>query len=113
MVTQLEGWILEWVRYSKITQARAEAADGHPIVAIVVAQDEACDHHVAASADLRASAQVRQFRGGACVEVALLDDGRTAVRNSNYPDAGVVLFTRAEMDAYIKGVKASEFDDLT
>lgn len=51
--------------------------------------------------------------GGDCVEVALLDDGRTAVRNSNRPDADVVLFTRAEMDAYIKGVKAGEFDDLT
>jgi hypothetical protein len=51
--------------------------------------------------------------GGECVEVALLDDGRTAVRHSNRPDAGVVLFTRAEMDAYIKGVKAGEFDDLT
>lgn len=51
--------------------------------------------------------------GGNCVEVALLDDGRTAVRNSNHPHAGVVLFTRAEMDAYIKGVKAGEFDDLT
>lgn len=50
--------------------------------------------------------------GGDCVEVALLDDGRTAVRNSNHPDAGVVLFTRAEMDAYIRGVKAGEFDDL-
>jgi SH3-like domain-containing protein len=49
---------------------------------------------------------------GGCVEVALLDDGRTAVRNSNHPEAGVVLFTRAEMDAYIKGVKAGEFDDL-
>lgn len=48
-----------------------------------------------------------------CVEVALLDDGRIAVRNSNDPDAGVVLFTRAEMDAWIKGVKAGEFDDLT
>ncbi len=51
--------------------------------------------------------------GGECVEVALLDDGRTAVRNSNHPDAGVVLFTRAEMDAYLKAVKAGEFDDLT
>ncbi len=47
---------------------------------------------------------------------AILDEyrrkGGTAVRNSNHPDAGVVLFTRAEMDAYIKGVKAGEFDDL-
>ncbi|MGI8816295.1 MAG: DUF397 domain-containing protein [Pseudonocardia sp.] len=51
--------------------------------------------------------------GGICVEVALLDDDRTAVRNSDHPEAGVVLFTRAEMDAWIKGVKAGEFDDLT
>lgn len=49
---------------------------------------------------------------GSCVEVAPLADGRIAVRNSNHPEAGVVLFTRAEMDAYIKGVKAGEFDDL-
>jgi hypothetical protein len=50
---------------------------------------------------------------GLCVEVALLGDGRSAVRNSNHPEAGVVLFTRAELDAWIKGVKAGEFDDLT
>lgn len=50
--------------------------------------------------------------GGNCVEVAPLADGRIAVRNSNHPEAGVVLFTRAEMVAYIKGVKAGEFDDL-
>ncbi len=51
--------------------------------------------------------------GGAnCVEVAPLDDGRIAVRNSNHPQKGVVLFARAEMDAWIKGVRAGEFDDL-
>ncbi len=46
-----------------------------------------------------------------CVEVAAMPGGRIAVRNSNHPDAGAVLFTRAEMDAWIKGVKAGEFDD--
>lgn len=51
--------------------------------------------------------------GGNCVEVAPLDDGRVAVRNSNHPDSGAVIFTRAEMDAWVKGVKAGEFDDLT
>jgi hypothetical protein len=50
--------------------------------------------------------------GGSCVEVAELPDGRIAVRNSNHPNAGTVYFTRAEMRAWIKGVKASEFDDL-
>lgn len=50
---------------------------------------------------------------GTCVEVAVCPDGRIAVRNSNHPDEGPVLFTRAEMNAWIRGVKAGEFDDLT
>ena len=50
---------------------------------------------------------------GTCVEVAACPDGRIAVRNSNHPDEVTVLFTRAEMDAWIRGVKAGEFDDLT
>lgn len=50
--------------------------------------------------------------GGSCVEVAALVDGRIAVRNSNNREAGVVYFTRPEMDAWIKGVKGGEFDDL-
>lgn len=50
---------------------------------------------------------------GQCVEVAALDDGRVAVRNSNHPDAGTALFTRAEMAAWIKGCQAGEFNDLT
>lgn len=48
---------------------------------------------------------------GQCVEVAKLPNGDTAVRNSNHPDAGTVVFTPGEMDAFIKGVKAGEFDD--
>ncbi len=51
--------------------------------------------------------------GGQCVEVAVLEDGRIAVRNSKRPGDGVVFFTRAEMAAWIKGVKNAEFDDLT
>jgi len=49
--------------------------------------------------------------GGSCVEVAVLDDG-IAVRNSNRPDAGTIIFTPAEIDAFLKGVKAGEFNDL-
>nr|WP_228045995.1 DUF397 domain-containing protein [Saccharopolyspora sp. HNM0983] len=49
---------------------------------------------------------------GQCVEVAPLADGSIAVRNSNRPDAGVVLFTGAEMAAWIEGCRAGEFDDL-
>lgn len=51
--------------------------------------------------------------GGNCVEVAALDDGYIAMRNSNNPQRGTVLFTRAEMSAWIKGCEAGEFDDLT
>lgn len=50
---------------------------------------------------------------GTCVEMAALPDGRIAVRNSNHPDEGMVLSTRAAMDAWIRGVKTGEFDDLT
>ncbi|MCT2594554.1 DUF397 domain-containing protein [Streptomyces sp. N2-109] len=50
--------------------------------------------------------------GGQCVEAAALSDGRIAVRNSKQPEAGVVFFTRAEIGAWLQGVKAGEFDDL-
>jgi len=50
--------------------------------------------------------------GGGCAEVGVLPDGRIAIRNSNHPEAGAVYFTRAEMAAWIQGVKAGEFDDL-
>ncbi len=49
---------------------------------------------------------------GTCVEAGLAGDDVVAVRNSNDPDAGVVLFSRAEMRAWLAGVKAGEFDDL-
>jgi hypothetical protein len=49
---------------------------------------------------------------GTCVEVAALPDGHIAVRNSTYPNGAVALFTRAEMNHWINGIKAGEFDDL-
>jgi hypothetical protein len=48
---------------------------------------------------------------GECVETAQLTDGTVAVRNSNHPQVGVVFFTPAEMNAWIKDCKAGEFDD--
>jgi hypothetical protein len=47
-----------------------------------------------------------------CIEVARLPDGRTALRNRRRPEEGAVIFTPAEMDAWIKGCKAGEFDDI-
>jgi len=48
-----------------------------------------------------------------CVEVAPLGDGQIAMRDSKNPDAATLLFTRREIDAWVKGAKAGEFDDLT
>jgi hypothetical protein len=48
---------------------------------------------------------------GNCVEIAG-DKELIAIRNSNHPDAGTILFDRAEMAAWIAGCKAGEFDDL-
>jgi Domain of unknown function (DUF397) len=49
---------------------------------------------------------------GTCVELARLSDGSIGVRNSNNPQAGMVRFTPAEVDAFLQGAKAGEFDDL-
>jgi hypothetical protein len=46
-----------------------------------------------------------------CVVVAEVGQ-RVAVRNSNAPGAGTLLFTRSQMAAWIDGCKATEFDDL-
>ena len=49
---------------------------------------------------------------GDCVELALLAAGAVAVRNSRGPDGSVLIYTRAEIAAFVAGVKAGEFDDL-
>jgi hypothetical protein len=50
---------------------------------------------------------------GNCVEVALLADGEIAVRNSRHPSGPALIYTRAEISAFIAGAKTGEFDDLT
>jgi hypothetical protein len=49
-------------------------------------------------------------QGGNCVEVADLPDGGIAVRHSKSPAGPVIEYTAAEWDAFLKGVKAGEFD---
>ncbi|HEX4101365.1 MAG: DUF397 domain-containing protein [Pseudonocardiaceae bacterium] len=49
---------------------------------------------------------------GTCVEVAAWPDGHIAMRNSKHRDDGTILFTHAELTAWISGIKAGEFDDL-
>jgi hypothetical protein len=49
---------------------------------------------------------------GNCVEVSELSDGSIGMRNSKRPLDAVAVFTRSEIDAFLQGVKAGEFDDL-
>lgn len=47
-----------------------------------------------------------------CIEMVKLSDGNIAVRDSNAPDDGVLVFTPQEVKAFIQGAKANEFDDI-
>ena len=47
--------------------------------------------------------------GGNCAEVAFLADGQVAMRNSRHPDGPVLVFTRAEWDAFLSGARDGEF----
>lgn len=47
---------------------------------------------------------------GDCVEVASLDKGGRAVRDSKNPDGGMLSFTKGGWSAFLNGVRAGEFD---
>jgi hypothetical protein len=49
---------------------------------------------------------------GTCVELAGLPGGSIALRNSEHPDSPALIYTPAEIDAFIRGAKDGEFDDL-
>lgn len=49
---------------------------------------------------------------GNCVEAAALPDGQVAVRNSREPEGAALVYTRAEIAAFLAGVRNGEFDDL-
>lgn len=49
---------------------------------------------------------------GNCVEVAALDSGDVAMRNSRHPAGPALVYTRAEVAAFLAGVRNGEFDDL-
>jgi hypothetical protein len=50
--------------------------------------------------------------GGNCVEAGPLADGtdRVAVRHSRRPDAEAIIYTRAEWEAFLAGVRNNEYD---
>jgi hypothetical protein len=49
---------------------------------------------------------------GSCVEVAELPGDVIAVRNSRHPSGPALIYTRAEIAAFLAGVKHGQFDDL-
>ena len=49
---------------------------------------------------------------GACVEVAVLPDGEIAIRNSRFPGGPALVYTRAEIAAFLAGAKDGEFDHV-
>ncbi len=46
---------------------------------------------------------------GNCVEVAFLDGGEVAMRNSRHPGGPALVFTAAEWQAFLYGVRDGEF----
>ena len=49
---------------------------------------------------------------GNCVEVAALEGGGVALRNSRDPDGPALVYTPAEVAAFVAGAKGGEFDHL-
>jgi hypothetical protein len=65
------------------------------------------------TAELAGACWVKSSRsgptGGNCVEVARLDDGQVAIRNSRYPSGPALVFTELEWDAFVGGTRDGEF----
>lgn len=49
---------------------------------------------------------------GNCVEIAPLGAGEIAIRNSRDPYGPALIYTSAEMTAFVAGIKDGEFDDV-
>lgn len=64
------------------------------------------------SRDLRWRKSTASNPSGNCVELAELDGGDIAVRHSRRPEGPTIVYTRAEIAAFILGVRGGEFDDL-
>lgn len=52
------------------------------------------------------------YGNGECVEMAVLPDGTVGVRDSKDPEGPMLRFSRAEMNAFVCGVLAGDFDSF-
>jgi hypothetical protein len=71
--------------------------------------------HAPSAADLPAVTWQKSRRSnpnGNCVELAKLPDGAFAVRNSRDPQGPALIYTRAEIEAFILGAGEGDFDNL-
>ncbi|MFJ8790714.1 DUF397 domain-containing protein [Streptomyces sp. NPDC102462] len=66
----------------------------------------------ASSLDVRWIKSRHSNAEGNCVEVAALSGGCVAMRNSRDPDGPALVYTPAEMAAFLAGAKDGEFDNL-
>ncbi|MFD7654369.1 DUF397 domain-containing protein [Actinosynnema sp. NPDC059797] len=72
-------------------------------------------HNGMPAADLVGVEWRKSARSGAlgnCVELATLTDGSVAMRNSRFPEGPALVYTRAEIAAFVAGARDGEFDDL-
>jgi hypothetical protein len=66
----------------------------------------------ASSLDVRWIKSRHSNAEGNCVEVAALPEGGVALRNSRDPDGPALVYTPAEVAAFLAGAKDGEFDHL-
>jgi Domain of unknown function (DUF397) len=91
-------------------------AVGTPAVALpptfgrLAGRTEALDRLRHRSAQPKAKWRKSTFSGlNGCVEIAFID-GQIAVRDSKDRNGAILLFTRAEWDAFLIGIKKGQFD---
>jgi hypothetical protein len=92
------------------TAGFAVPSDAGGVVGACMASAPAREEHLA-MADLSTAVWRRaaDCTHSDCVEVALAG-GHVALRDSKRPDGGVLVFTRAEWEAFVAGVRGDEFD---
>ncbi len=71
-------------------------------------------HNGMRAADLTAVTWLKSSFSGdnGCVELARLDDGSVAVRNSRFPQGPALVYTQHEINVMLAGVKAGDFDQF-